>query len=138
VGLTVSAGPPLPDFVGQQFQAAQSQAQSGGYQLQQVNTVNSSQPQGTIVAQSPQPGTPITPNEVVTVQVSNGPPEVAIPNVIGESASAATTALQAAGFQVTQSGGGLLGGGTVTATSPSGQAPQGSTITIIVSGGIFP
>ena len=31
VGLTVSAGPPLPNFVGQQFQAAQGQAQSGGY-----------------------------------------------------------------------------------------------------------
>jgi serine/threonine-protein kinase len=138
VGLTVSAGPPLPSFVGQQLQAAQAQAQSGGYQLQEVAAVNSSQPQNTIVGQSPQPGTPITPNEVVTVQVSNGPPEVTIPSVVGQSVQQATATLQAAGFQVTTSGGGLLGGSTVESTSPSGQAPQGSTITLILGGGIFP
>jgi serine/threonine-protein kinase len=136
VGLTVSAGPPLPSFVGQQFQAAQAQAQSGGYQLQEVAAVNSNQPQGTIVGQSPQPGTAITPNEVVTVQVSNGPPEVAIPNVAGQSVAAATATLQAAGFTVTVNGGPLGLGNTVQSTSPTGQAPQGSTITLNV--GIFP
>lgn len=137
VGLTVSAGPPLPNFVGQQFQDAQSQAQSGGYQLQEVAAVNSNQPQGTIVGQSPQPGTPITPNEVVTVQVSNGPAQVNIPDVTGQSVEAATAALQAAGFQVTVNQQGPFNTDVVQSTSPSGQAPQGSTITLNV-GGIFP
>ena len=90
VGITVSAGPPLPNFVGQQFQAAQAQAQSGGYQLQQVADASSSQPQGTITSQSPAAGTPITQGEVVTVHVSNGPPEVAIPDVHGLSVREAT------------------------------------------------
>ncbi len=129
VGITVSAGPPLPNFVGQQFQAAQGQAQQGGYQLQEQNDSNSNQPAGTIVGQSPAPGTPITQGEVVTVQVSSGPQMVPIPNVDGLSVEAATAALQAAGFQV-QVNQGI--GNTVSGTNPSGQAPKGSTVTINV------
>jgi serine/threonine-protein kinase len=129
VGITVSAGPPLPSFVGQQFQDAQGQAQSGGYQLQQVPDANSSQPQGTITSQSPAPGTPITPGEVVTVHVSNGPPEVPVPDVTGDSVRQATRILQQAGFQV-QVSSGIFSGNTVSSESPSGQAPQGSTITL--------
>jgi len=132
VGLAVSAGPPLPDFVGQQFQAAQGQAQSGGYQLQQVTDASSSQPQGTITSQSPAPGTPITPGEVVIVHVSNGPPEVPVPNVTGDSVRQATRILEQAGFMVAVNSG-FFGGETVTSYSPAGQAPQGSTITLNVN-----
>jgi eukaryotic-like serine/threonine-protein kinase len=130
VGITVSAGPPLPDFVGQQFSSAQGQAQSGGYQLQQ-QSVASSQPPGTITSQSPAPGTPITKGEVVVVQVSSGPPQVSIPDVTGMSVQAATSELQQAGFQVTVNRG-LFGGNTVTSYSPTGQAPKGTMITLVV------
>jgi serine/threonine-protein kinase len=129
VGITVSTGPPLPSFVGQQIGAAQAAAQSGGYKLNPVPDTNSTQPQGTITSQSPAPGTPITPGEVVTVQVSNGPPQVPIPNVGGMSAGDASNALQAAGFQVSVNQG---IGDKVTSYSPTGQAPKGSTITINV------
>jgi len=134
VGITVSAGLPLPNFVGQHFDEAQSQAQSGGYQLQQVADGNSDQPQGTITSQSPAAGTPITSGEVVTVQVSNGPPEVSIPDVSGMDVGHATHILQQAGFQVAVNQG---IGSRVASTSPSGQAPQGSTITLNV-GFTFP
>jgi eukaryotic-like serine/threonine-protein kinase len=130
VGITVSAGPPLPSFVGQQFSAAQAEAQSGGYQLQQ-QTVSSSQAPGTIISQSPAAGSPITKGEVVTVQVSNGPPEVSIPDVQGLSVPAATMELQQAGFMVTVDR--VFPGGTVASYSPTGQAPKGSTITIVTS-----
>ncbi len=129
VAITVSAGPPLPNFVGQQFQDAQGQAQSGNYQLQQVPDANSTQPQGTITSQSPAPGTPITPGEVVTVHVSNGPPEVPVPDVTGDSVRQATRILEQAGFQV-EVNSGIFSGNTVSGESPSGQAPQGSTITL--------
>jgi len=132
VGITVSAGPPLPSFVGQQFQAAQGQAQSGGYQLQQVPDAHSNQPQGTITSQSPTAGTPITPGEVVVVHVSNGPPQVAVPDVQGLSVRAATRVLEQAGFLVTVNSG-FFGGDTVVSYSPTGQAPQGSTITLNVN-----
>ncbi len=135
VGLTVSAGQPLPNFVGQQFSAAQGMAQSGGYQLNQ-QSVASTQPTGTITSQSPAPGTPITNGEVVTVQVSSGPPQVSIPDVQGLSVAAATAELEAAGFSVSVNRG-IFGGGTVASYSPTGQAAKGSTITLTV-GFTFP
>jgi len=131
VGITVSAGPPLPSFVGQQFAAAQGAAAQGGYQLQQVLDTSSTQPQGTIISQSPLPGTPITKGEVVTVHVSNGPPMVPIPDVTNQPVAQATQILQQAGFQV-QVTTGVLGSGTVTSENPTGQAPKGSTITLVV------
>jgi eukaryotic-like serine/threonine-protein kinase len=136
VALTVSAGLPLPNLVGQQFSAAQGMAQSGGFQLNQQPAA-SSQPPGTIISQSPAPGTPISNGEVVTVQVSSGPPQVAIPNVVGQSVRAATAELQAAGFAVSVSGHGIFSGSTVDSESPNGQAPKGTTITI-TEGFAFP
>jgi serine/threonine-protein kinase len=128
VGLTVSAGPPLPNLVGQQFTDAQGEAQSGGYQLQEQADANSTQPAGTITGQQPAAGTPISQGEVVTVQVSSGPPEVAIPDVAGDTVADATAALEAAGFQVT--GNGL---GRVVGTTPSGEAPKGSTVALVLT-----
>jgi beta-lactam-binding protein with PASTA domain len=53
------------------------------------------------------------------------------------SAQQAIQTLRGAGFQVQEQGGGFGGGGgTVTSYSPTGQAPQGSTITIVVNFGI--
>jgi eukaryotic-like serine/threonine-protein kinase len=131
VGITVSAGPPLPDFVGQQIAAAQAAAQSGGYQLDPVADTSSSQPQGTITSQSPAPGTPITKGEVVTVHVSNGPPLVPIPDVRGMPVRDAIEALQQAGFLVTVKRG-IFADGNVAGEAPMGQAPKGSTINIIL------
>jgi eukaryotic-like serine/threonine-protein kinase len=137
VQVVVSAGPPLPNFVGAQLSAAQAAAQAGGYQIVQDTVPGSKQPPNTILKQVPAAGTPISPGEIVTVYVSPGPPEVAVPNVDGLSAHQAEQELTAAGFQVTENGGGLGGGGggTVTSYSPTGQAPQGSMITITVNFG---
>jgi eukaryotic-like serine/threonine-protein kinase len=130
VRLTVSSGQPLPNFVGQQVSAAQAAAASGGYSIQQQTASNSSQPQGTVVSQSPKAGTPITSGEVVTVWVSAGPPGVSVPNVDGMSEQQAIQTLKGAGFQVNVVNG--LFGSSVTNYSPQGTAPSGSTITITV------
>jgi len=135
VTITVSAGPPLPSFVGQPVSAAQAAAQQGGYQINQVPDTNSTQPQGTVTSQLPAPGTPITPSEVVTVHVSTGPPQVPVPDVRGLPVDQATQILEQAGFQVNVARG-LVNAGTVRRESPMGQAPKGSTITISTS--IFP
>jgi beta-lactam-binding protein with PASTA domain len=130
VQLVVSAGPPLPDFVGQQESAAEGAAQSGGYSINPVPDTSSNEPQGTITKQSPAPNTVITPGEVVTVYVSQGPPMVPVPDVQGENVQQAIRQLKAAGFAV-QVNQGLIGH-RVTGYSPTGQAPRGSTITISV------
>jgi eukaryotic-like serine/threonine-protein kinase len=133
VHLVVSAGPPLPNFVGQQFGLAQAEAQTGGYSINQITVAKSSQPSGTIIRQSPAANTPITPGEVVTVWVSAGPPQVSVPDVTGENLGQAEAALSAAGFNVSVN---QIGPGhRVITYSPSGTAPQGSTITLTVGFG---
>jgi eukaryotic-like serine/threonine-protein kinase len=132
VTVMVSAGPPLPNFVGTQFAAAQAVAQAGGYQLNQVADAKSTQPQGTITGQSPAAGSAVTPGQVITVNVSNGPPQVPVPDVQGMTVDQATSALQQAGFQVQVVQG---FGNKVSAYSPTGQAPAGSTISLIVGFG---
>jgi beta-lactam-binding protein with PASTA domain len=130
VTITVSAGPPLPSFIGMQFSQAQATAQQGGYQINQLPDANSDTPQGTITSQSPAPGSPISPGEVVTVHVSTGPPQVPVPNVVGQTLDQASQILQQAGFQVSVIKAPAFGNGHVAGESPTGQAPKGSTITI--------
>ena len=130
VGLVVSAGPPLPNLVGQQVAYAQAAASEDGFSINQVTVTNSSQPANTIVRQSPAPGTPVTSGEVVTVWVSQGPPGVTVPNVTGLNVNQAQQELAAAGFNVSVNQVGP--GNNVISYSPQGQQPQGSTITITV------
>ena len=126
VHLLVSQGPPLPDFTGQPVAAVQAAAAAGGYSINPQPLATSSQPPGTVVSQQPKAGTPIPPNEVVTVYVSPGPAAVNVPSVDGMSQQDATNALTAAGFQVSVTG----FGDKVADYNPKGQAPPGSTITI--------
>ena len=128
VVITVSEGPPLPNFVGQDEQSIQQWAAQNGITLNVQQETGSSQPQGTITRQSPVPGTPITDNETVTIGVSSGPPEVAIPNVDGESVGQARQTLTKLGFTVTVSRFGPFN--KVVQYTPNGQAPKGSTITL--------
>jgi eukaryotic-like serine/threonine-protein kinase len=130
VALTVSAGPPLPNFVGQQLSAAQAAASSGGYAVNPVNDPKSEEPAGTITSQSPAANTPITPNEVVTLHVSAGPQQVNIPDVTGLNVDEATKELTAAGFQVSVTQ--VTPGHHVISYSPVGQAAQGATITLTI------
>jgi len=130
VGITVSAGPPLPNFVGQQLAVAQAAAQAGGYQINPVPDAKSEEPANTITRQSPAANTPIQAGEVVQVYVSQGPPAVAVPNVTGQQAHDAEAALTAAGFQVAVNKVGP--GDFVTSFSPAGDQPSGTTITINV------
>jgi serine/threonine-protein kinase len=135
VAIVQSSGLPLPNLVGQQESAAQAQAQQDGFQLNPQQDANSDQPAGTITGQSPRPGTPITPGEVVTIKVSAGPQLVDIPNVDGQPEAQAIATLTAAGFQVNVDHVGP--GHRVFNFSPTGQAPKGSTITIFVGFGGF-
>jgi len=129
VTLVVSSGQPVPNFVGQQKAVAEQWAAANGVSLNEV-TVKSSQPAGTVVQQSVPAGGSFTPHQVITIEISNGPPMVGVPNVDGQQVSQAEQALSQAGFQVKVVQVGPFN--KVFSYSPSGQAPQGSTITIYV------
>ncbi len=129
VSLVVSSGQPVPNFVGQQKAVAEQWAAANSVSLNEV-TVKSSQPAGTVVQQSVPAGGSFTPHQVITIQISNGPPMAGVPNVDGQPVSQAEQMLSQAGFQVKVVQVGPLN--KVFSYSPSGQAPQGSTITIYV------
>ena len=130
VRMVVSAGPPVPDFVGQPQGAAEGWAQANGVSLDEVSTTKSDAPAGTITRQSLPPGSAFTRGQVIIITISAGPPQVAIPNVDGMSVDQATHTLEKAGFSVQVNQVGPVD--TVFNYSPNTQAPKGSTITIWV------
>jgi eukaryotic-like serine/threonine-protein kinase len=130
VSLVVSAGPPMPNFVGQQKSVAEGWAGSAGVKLNEKTANHSDQPAGTIIRQSVKPGAAFYPGQVITIVISAGPPMVAIPNVTGMHLAQAERVLARAGFQVNVQQQGPLD--IVFSQNPSGQAPKGSTITLQV------
>ena len=130
VRLVVSAGPPMPDFVGQPQEAAQGWASANGVSLDVVTTTKSDAPAGTITSQSQRPGSAFTRGQVITITISAGPPMVAVPNVDGQSVEQATHILEQLGFSVNVNQVGPVD--NVFNYSPNNQAPKGSTITLWV------
>ena len=130
VTILVASGPPLPNFTGMSFEAAQQLAGQYNVHLQQQPDGNSQQPAGTITGQQPAPGATFQPGQTVVVQVSTGPQLVNVPSPIGMTVQAATKLLEDAGFQVTVNRFGFFN--KVFDFSPVGEAPRGSTITLDV------
>jgi serine/threonine-protein kinase len=130
VALVVSAGPPVPDFVGQPQAAAEGWASANGVNLDEVTTTKSDAPAGTVIRQSLPPGSAFTRGQVIIVTISAGPPTVAIPDVDGLKVDRATHILVRLGFSVNINQVGPLD--TVFNHSPSDQAPKGTTITLWV------
>jgi serine/threonine-protein kinase len=128
VSIVLSAGPPLPNFVGQDKAVAEQWAAANGVKLNEVPAAHSDQPVNIVVKQSAPPGSAFTNGEVITIQFSPGPPMVNIPNVAGLRVPKAVEILRHAGFVVEINEVGPFN--VVTDYNPKGQAPKGSTITL--------
>jgi serine/threonine-protein kinase len=128
VSIVLSAGPPLPDFVGQDKAVAEQWAAANGVKLNEVTASHSNQPVNIVVKQSVPPGSAFTNGEVITIQFSPGPPMVNIPDVTGMRVPKAVQILRNAGFLVHIDAVGPFN--VVFNESPTGTAPKGSTITL--------
>jgi beta-lactam-binding protein with PASTA domain/predicted Ser/Thr protein kinase len=129
VSIVLSAGPPLPNFVGQDKAVAEQWAAANGVKLNEVTAGRSDQPVNIVVKQSEPPGSAFTNGEVITIHISPGPPMVNIPDVTGLRVPKAVSILRNAGFVVQIHPIGPFN--VVSSESPTGQAPKGSTITLI-------
>jgi eukaryotic-like serine/threonine-protein kinase len=89
----------VPDLVGSTSTSARSQLRSLGLVVA-VDTVDSDQPAGTVVSQSPGAGLEVRKGALVTVRVSSGPAKLAVPDVTGLDEDAARLRLENAGFEV--------------------------------------
>jgi serine/threonine-protein kinase len=130
VAVEVVEGLALPNLVGQDINAIQQWASANQLTLEPT-TVQSSQQQGTITAQSPAAGTPVKQGQTISVQVSAGPPGVGIPDVQGENCQQAQQDLSNAGFTNVSVQQGFFHRNQATGTNPSGQAPTSTPITLM-------
>jgi len=128
VSLSVSAGPPVPNFVGSPKSVAEGWAAANGVSLDERTAHKSNQPVDTVIHQSVPPGSPFTKGQVIVVVISAGPPQVNVPNVDGMQVRKAIRMLERLGFDVTVHGLPIFR--TVTDYNPKSSAPKGSVITL--------
>jgi membrane peptidoglycan carboxypeptidase len=136
-------GPPAPAYgsvpgvVGLKSVSAQNKLAAADF-TPLVEVVDSAEPKGVVVAQTPGGGASAELGSLVTIQVSSGvPAKVKIPDVIGMSRDDAKAALEAAGFNVEiveKHVSDPNNVGIVLDQDPSGgtKALQGTTVTITV------
>ena len=137
VRVNVSSGPAdvtVPSVVGLPFDEASRALRDQGFAVQRQD-VDSDQDKGIVVDQSPSGSA--APKSTITLSVSKGPTESAVPDVTSQDEDSARSTLEDAGFTVTVtrqnvSDPGL--DGIVLSQSPTGstKAPQGSTVRIVV------
>ena len=103
-----------------------------------MHDVYSSAPVSTVVGQAPAGGEKVLANSKVRLNVSQGPKQVTVPNVVGTPFPNAQSALEGAGFGVVRKDEASdRPKGEVTATDPQGgtSARQGTKVTVTVSKG---
>lgn len=138
VTIVVSAGQPtvpIPSVVGDSPTAASNKLGSSGLMASNPQyETSSSVPSGEVTRTDPPAGQAVAQGSTVTLYVSTGPAETAVPNLSGQTRSQASAALTNAGFKaafttvpVSSSQDGIVvsqdpGGGT--------KAANGSTVTV--------
>jgi serine/threonine-protein kinase len=147
VDIVVSAGMSMPGLLGQNVDTAANQLRSMGLKVRIEKRKVDGKPANAVIEQNPPEGTGVSRGEEVTLVankrdcvVDAGPIEIGcndgettenipVPNMTGRTVDDARSALEDSGFKVNVTG---FGGDTVRFQSPNGgEAPRGSTITIV-------
>jgi eukaryotic-like serine/threonine-protein kinase len=137
-----ASGPrvPVPNLVGSTEKDASAAAKQARLGVR-TRSVPADDPAGTVVGQSPAPGTLLGAHRAVTLHLSAGPPPVDLPDVNGETEADARALLDAAGFAVSaeRRTDENVTVGRVVAQDPSAeQAAPGSEIHLVISDGPAP
>jgi eukaryotic-like serine/threonine-protein kinase len=137
VEIVVSSGKPdvqIPDVIGDNKDAASDTLTGLGLRVK-LKAEDSDETKDDVIAVSPDVGSMVSANSVVTLTYSKGPKEV--PDVVGKSEDKARQILEDAGFKVDSlpDNASTDPKGTVTQQSPQKGTPltAGSTVTILVS-----
>jgi hypothetical protein len=94
----VNSGATVPNIVGLSQAAAATALSNAQLALGTVNTTFNSAPVGTVLSQSPSANATLPQTERVHVTVSKGLAPIAVPNVVSQASSSATTTLSSLGF----------------------------------------
>ena len=89
----------VPNVVGGSISTATNRLQSEGFEVETVRD-NSDKPRNTVIGQNPPGGSAADEGSLVRITVSEGPPLVTVPNVVGKGRLVARRTLTSAGFEV--------------------------------------
>jgi serine/threonine-protein kinase len=134
VQVAVAPGVAIPDVSGKSQSVAGNTITQAGLTPKFTSASSNTVPSGNVIGTDPPAGTKVPPGSTVTVNVSTGPQQVTVPNVIGQTQLAAQGILTGAGFNVTvNQTPNPANAGKVIAQSPAGgQAAPGTNVTITV------
>lgn len=145
VTITISLGAApvtVPDVVGLTQAAATSAITGAGLDASPSAAYDAVVPVGRVISQDPAATTPVAPGSTVEFVVSLGPAPTTVPNVVGMSQAAATTAIEGADLVAHAVGqySGIVAVGTVISQDPvaGSHVVDGSTVNIFVSLGPAP
>lgn len=140
--LTISSGPanvPIPsNLAGLSKEAASQLLTDAGFQVNVVEEQSDTVDQGRVIGTTPAAGVSTPTGTSVDLRVSTGKAPTAVPDVANKSQDQARKVLQNAGFVVGDikiQGSPDVKKGSVIGTDPTGTAPKGSSINLLVSGG---
>jgi serine/threonine-protein kinase len=129
----------VPNVIGLDQVAATQQLSQAGFDVSKTNQASSSVDAGNVISTNPTAGSPAPKGSAVTIFVSTGPEQAKVPNVVGQTQSAATNTLTDAGFNVTvvQVPSNPSSAGKVIAQNPTaGQnGSKGDTVVITIGNG---
>ena len=146
VEIFVSSGKPLqavPDVVGQSQSNAKSALQAAGFTPNVTQQTSSTVNAGNVISENPSANTQLAVGSTVTIVVAKAPTTAKVPDVKGQTAAAAMSALQGAGFTVSQSTQDTKKkkqDGVVISQTPGGgtNAKKGSSVTIVIGHYVAP
>ena len=130
----------IPETKGMTRRDAERALEEAGFSVGAVQQQSSESARGAVLATSPAAGSKVAAG-AVTLILSNGPPSVTLPNVVGRSYGDARSALEQIGLLVNGSGldsASTEPAGTVLSQSPSAgrTVPSGTTVQLRLSAGI--
>jgi beta-lactam-binding protein with PASTA domain/tRNA A-37 threonylcarbamoyl transferase component Bud32 len=136
--LTGSQKVTVPPVVGADQAVAAAKLRQEGFRVD-TTTRTSEQPKGRVIGQDPSGGDKAPKNSTVTLTVSDGPAQVAVPPVTGLTLKSAQGRLEKAGLKAGQreeNSDTVAKGRVISATPPEGEkVDKGSQVTLVVSSG---
>jgi serine/threonine-protein kinase len=141
VNLTVSSGPgqvQIPDLAGQTREDAEQVLDEAGLGVAVETTPSNDVPADVVIETDPAAGESVRRGTQVTLVVSSGPSQVAVPPVVGQTLSAAEQQLSARGLEASSSEEeSERPAGEVISQSPDAgtRVDPGSTVSLVVSSG---
>ena len=128
----------VPTVVGADQANAEAKLRQDGFRVDTVQKT-AEQPSGQVIGQDPSGGTKAKKGSTVTLTVSSGPQQVAVPQVVGLTVSSARGRLSKAGLQASEreeNSDTVAQGRVISVSPPEGQkVDKGSSVTLVVSSG---